>query len=170
LVTLWHAVADKSPATRSRWQWTWGGDDRVFKKSGPQLGLVGTWYRGQAHRVRLSIDGLLLVGVISEGKLVILEDFTGRRPDPEGPGRPCRDKLTWLQVRLERTWTALQRLGLALSAPLVVANRWWGDSKWQAHVASHQRGTAVVEGQRTDICRLSDGRRVTGQELLTQVD
>ena len=31
LVTLWHAVVDKSPATRSRWQWTWVGDDSVFK-------------------------------------------------------------------------------------------------------------------------------------------
>ena len=43
LVTLWHAVVDKSPATRSRWPWTWVGDDRVFKKSGQQLSLVGTW-------------------------------------------------------------------------------------------------------------------------------
>lgn len=43
VVALWHAVVDKSPATCSRWPWTWVGDDRVFKKSGPQLGLVGTW-------------------------------------------------------------------------------------------------------------------------------
>jgi hypothetical protein len=43
LATLWRQVGDKSPATRSRWQWTWVGDDSVFKKSGPQLGLVGTW-------------------------------------------------------------------------------------------------------------------------------
>src|SRR5688572_13818800 len=51
LATLWHHVADKSPATRSRWQWTWVGDDSVFKKSSQQLGLVGTWYSGQEHRV-----------------------------------------------------------------------------------------------------------------------
>jgi hypothetical protein len=62
------------------------------------------------------------------------------------------------------------RLGLALPAPLVVADSWFGDSKWLAHVASHQRGTAVVGGQRTYVLRLPDGRRVTGQELLTQVD
>lgn len=43
LATLWQHVEDKSPATRSRWQWTWVGDDSVFKKSGQQLGLVGTW-------------------------------------------------------------------------------------------------------------------------------
>jgi hypothetical protein len=34
LVRLWHAVVDQNPATRSRWQWTWVGDDSAFKKSG----------------------------------------------------------------------------------------------------------------------------------------
>ena len=47
--------------------------------------------------------------MIGEGKLVIPVDFTVRRPDPAGPGRPCRDKLTWLQVMLDRTWAAIQR-------------------------------------------------------------
>jgi DDE superfamily endonuclease len=170
LATLWRQVEDKSPATRSRWQWTWVGDDSVFKKAGQQLGLVGAWYSGQEHRVRLGIDGLLLIVVIGEGKLVIPVDFTVRRPDPVGPGRPCRDKLTWLRVMMDRTWTALQRLGLVLPPPLIVADSWFGDSKWLAHVASHQRGTAVVEGKRTYVFRLSNGRRVTGQDLLTQVD
>ena len=32
LVPLWHHAASKSAATRSRWQWTWVGDDSVFKK------------------------------------------------------------------------------------------------------------------------------------------
>src|SRR6266478_5402839 len=148
LVTLWRHVEDKSPATRSRWQWTWVGDDSVFKKSGQQLGLVGTWYSGQEHRVRRGIDGLLLVVVIGEGKLVIPVDFTVRRPDPLGPGRPCRDKLTWLQVMLDRTWAALQRLGLVLPAPLVFADSWFGDSKVMAHVASRLQGMLLVEGKR----------------------
>ena len=43
LVTLWHQVEDKSPATRSRWPWTWVSDDSVFKKAGWHLGLVGIW-------------------------------------------------------------------------------------------------------------------------------
>jgi len=170
LMTWWHQVEDKSPATRSRWPWTWVSDDRVFKKAGQPLGLGGTWDSGQEHRVRRGIDGLLRIVVIGEGKLVIPVDFTVRRPDPVGPGRPCRDQLTWLQVRLDRTWTAWQRLGLALPAPLVVAESWFGDSTWLAHVASHQRGTAVVEGKQTDVFRRPDGRRKTGQELLTQVD
>ena len=34
LVPLWRYTASKSAATRSRWQWTWVGDDSVFKKYG----------------------------------------------------------------------------------------------------------------------------------------
>ena len=51
LVPLWRHAASASEATRSRWQWTWVGDDAVFKKYGEQLGLVGTWWSGQEHRV-----------------------------------------------------------------------------------------------------------------------
>src|SRR6266545_1618226 len=170
LATLWHRVEDKSPATRSRWPWTWVGDDSVFKKSGQHLDLVGTWYSGQAHRVRHGIAGLLRVVVIGAGTLVIPVDFTVRRPDPAGPGGPCRDKLTWLQVMLARTWAALQRLRLQLRAPVVVADSWFGDSKLLAHVALHQRGTLLVEGKRTYVFHLRGGCRVTGRELLSRVD
>jgi hypothetical protein len=77
-VRLWHAVVDHSPATRRRWPWTWGGDDRVFQKSGPQLGLVGT-RGGQAQRVRLEIDGLVVVSDAGpRGRPV---DVTGQRPE-----------------------------------------------------------------------------------------
>ena len=43
LVPLWRYVASKSKATRSCWQWTWVGNDSVFKKYGEQLGLLGTY-------------------------------------------------------------------------------------------------------------------------------
>lgn len=59
LVPLWRHIQHKSPATRSRWQWTWVVDDSVFKKYGDQLGLVGTWWSGQEHRVLSGIDGVL---------------------------------------------------------------------------------------------------------------
>jgi hypothetical protein len=169
LVRLWHHVEDKSPATRSRWQWTWVGDDSVFKKWGQPLGLVGTWYSGQEHRVRRGIDGLLLVVVIGEGKLVIPVDFTVRRPDPVGAGRPCYDKLTWLQVMLDRTWAALRRR-MQLPPPLVVADSWFGDADLLAHVTRQQQGTLLVEGKRTYVFQLPDGRRVKGRDLLTQDD
>src|SRR5713226_6171976 len=51
LLPLWRHTASASAATRSRWQWTWVADDSVFKKYGEQLGLVGTWWSGQEHRV-----------------------------------------------------------------------------------------------------------------------
>ena len=58
LEPLWRHAASKSEATRSRWQWTWSADDSVFKKYGEQLGLVGTWWSGQEHRVLSGIDGV----------------------------------------------------------------------------------------------------------------
>jgi DDE superfamily endonuclease len=170
LVRLWRQVEHASPATQSRWQWTWVGDDSVFKKSGPQLGLVDTWYSGQEHRIRLGIDGLLLLVVIGEGKLVVPVDFEVRRPDPVGPGSPCRDKLTWLQVMVDRTWAALQRRCRRLPPPLVVADSWFGDSGWMAHVEACLHGTLVVEGKTSYVFQLPDGRRVKGHDVLTRGD
>ena len=170
LAVLWQQVEAKSPATRSRWQWTWVADDSVFRKYGQHLGLVGQWWSGQEQRVRLGIDGLLLVVVIGEGKLVIPVDFEVRRPDPAGPGRPCRDKLTWLEVMLDRTLAALGARGLQLPGPLVVADSWFGDSGLLAHVAMAHQGTVVVEGKSSYVFHLPDGRRMKGKELLTQPD
>src|SRR5918998_5678036 len=121
LVPLWRHTASASAATRSRWQWTWVGDDSVFKKYGEQLSLVGTWWSGQEHRVLSGIDGVLLVVVIGDGKLVVPVDFAIRRPDPQGPGAPCRDKLRWVQGMLDERLAALRRRGVALPSPMVVA-------------------------------------------------
>src|SRR5712692_7663245 len=112
LVPLWRHVETKSPATQSRWQWTWAIDDSVFKKYGQQLGVVGQWWSGQHKRVLAGIDGLLLVVVIGDGTLVVPVDFAIRRPDPVGPGAPCRDKLSWVPVMLDGRLAALKRRGL----------------------------------------------------------
>ena len=101
LVPLWRHVATKSAATQSRWQWTWATDDSVFHKYGEQLNLVGRWWSGQQHRVLSGIDGLLLVVVIGDGKLVVPVDFAIRRPDPIGSGAPCQDKLSWARTMME---------------------------------------------------------------------
>src|SRR5437899_1403763 len=127
LLPLWRHTASASAATRSRWQWTWVADDSVFKKYGGQLGLVGTWWSGQEHRVLSGIDGVLLVVVISEGKLVVPIDFAIRRPDPQGPGGPCRDKLHWVQSMLDGRVAAFRRRGVELPPPMVVADSWWSD-------------------------------------------
>jgi hypothetical protein len=165
LVPLWRYAASRSEATRSRWQWTWVGDDSVFKKYGAQLGLVGTWWSGQAHRVLSGIDGMLLVVVVGEGKLVVPVDFAIRRPDPTGPGAPCRDKLHWMQVMLDGRIAALRRRGVHLSPPIVVADSWFSDSKLMRHVATTHRGTFLVEGKSIYVFKLPDGRQVKGHNL-----
>jgi hypothetical protein len=119
LEPLWRHVHDKSQATQSRWQWTWVWDDSVFHKYGEQLGLVGRWWSGQQKRVLSGIDGLLLLVVIGDGRLVVPVDFAIRRPDPIGPGAPCRDKLSWARVLLDERLAALRRRGLVLPLP------WW---------------------------------------------
>src|SRR5262250_2391047 len=165
LVPLWRHAASKSAATRSRWQWTWVGDDSVFKKYGEQLGLVGTWWSGQEHRVLSGIDGVLLVVVIGDGKLVVPVDFAIRRPDPQGPGGPCRDKLHWLQGMLDGRVAAFRRRGVHLPPPIVVADSWFSDSKLMRHVTTTHEGTFLVEGKSTYTFALPDGRQVKGHDL-----
>lgn len=163
---LWRHVASKSPATQSRWQWTWVFDDSVFRKYGEQLGLVGTWWSGQHKRVLTGIDGLLLVVVIGDGRLVVPVDFVVRRPDPVGPGAPCRDKLTWARMMLDERLTALARRGLHLPPPMVVADSWFSDSKLMQHVGHMHQGTLLVEGNQAYVFTLPDGRQVKGQDLI----
>jgi DDE superfamily endonuclease len=170
LVPLWRYATSKSEATRSRWQWTWVGDDSVFKKYGEQLGLVGTWWSGQEHRVLSGIDGVLLVVVVGDGKLVVPVDFAIRRPDPPGPGRPCRDKLRWVQGMLDGRVAALRRRGVALPPPMVVADSWFSDSKLMRLVATTHGGTLLVEGKSTYVFELADGRQVAGSDLQQSSD
>jgi hypothetical protein len=165
LEPLWRHAASKSEATRSRWQWTWVADDSVFKKYGEQLGLVGTWWSGQEHRVLSGIDGVLLIVVIGEGKLVVPIDFAIRRPDPPGAGTPCRNKLCWLQVMVDARVAALRKRGIELPPPVLVADSWFGDSKLMRHIAMMHQGTFLVEGKSTYVFELPDGRQVKGQDL-----
>jgi hypothetical protein len=169
-VPLWRYAAHASAATRSRWQWTWVGDDSVFKKYGDQLGLVGTWWSGQEHRVLSGIDGVLLVVVIGDGKLVVPVDFAIRRPDPHGPGAPCRDKLHWVQSMLDGRMAAFRRRGVDLPPPMVVADSWFGDSKLMRRVATTHQGTLLVEGKSTYVFALPEGRQVKGEDLQHQHD
>lgn len=169
LVPLWRHVATKSPATQSRWQWTWVIDDSVFKKYGQQLGLVGTWWSGQHKRVVAGIDGLLLVVVIGDGKLVVPVDFAIRRPDPEGAGAPCRDKLSWARTMLDERLAALRNRGLALPPPIITGDSWFGDSTLMTYVHQQHQGTLLVEGKTTYSFRLANGRQVKGHDLIEGV-
>ena len=166
LVPLWRHVAGKSEATQSRWQWTWAIDDSVFHKYGEQLGLVGHWWSGQQHRVLAGIDGLLLVVVIGDGKLVVPVDFVVRRPDPIGVGGPCRDKLSWAREMIDARLLALSKRGLHLPAPIITADSWFSDSKLMGHIRHRHQGTFLVEGKVNYTFTLADGRQVNGHDFL----
>jgi hypothetical protein len=166
LVPLWRHVETKSAATQSRWQWTWATDDSVFHKYGEQLRLVGRWWSGQQHRVLSGIDGLLLVVVIGDGKLVVPVDFAIRRPDPVGAGAPCRDKLRWARTMIDDRLAALRHRGLELPPPIITGDSWFGDSKLMTHIRQQHHGTLLVEGKATYSFTLGDGRQVKGHDLL----
>jgi hypothetical protein len=166
LVSLWRHIESMSDATRSRWQWTWVLDDSVFRKYGGQLELVGKWWSGQYKRVITGIDGVLLLVVVGDGKLVIPVDFAVRRPNPKGPGARCRTKLGWAQTMLDESLAALHRRGLDLPAPVVVADSWFSDSKLMGHVEEIHQGTLLVQGKTSYTFYLKDGRKVKGSDLI----
>ena len=58
--------------------------------------------RVTAHEQSMNSLGTRVIG---DGKLVVPVDFAIRRPDPTGPGAPCRDKLHWVQIMLDGRMT-----------------------------------------------------------------
>jgi hypothetical protein len=166
LVSIWRHTQGKSASTRSRWQWRWVVDDSVFRKYGKQLGLVGRWWSGQFKRTVPGIDGVLLLVVIGDGKLIIPLDFAIRRPNPEGPGRRCDDKLTLTRNMLDERLAAFAKRGVMLPAPMVVADSWFSDSKLMRYVESAHHGTLLVQGKRSYTFTLEDGRKVKGSDLV----
>ena len=111
------------------------------------------------------IDGVLLVVVIGDVKLVVPVDFAVRRPDPPGPGRPCRDKLHWMQSMLDGRVAAFCRRGVTLPPPMVVVDSWLSDSKLMHYVTTTHRGTFLVEGKSSYVFELPDGRQIKGHDL-----
>jgi hypothetical protein len=166
LSALWRHVESMREATRSRWPWTWVVDDSVFRKYGQDLELVGTWDSGQYKRVVKGIDGVLLLVVLGDGKLIVPVDFAVRRPDPTGPGARGRTQLEWTRGRLDQTLAALARRGLPLPPPIAAADSWCSDSKLMRHVSDAHQGTLLVQGTSTYAFILDDGRKVKGGDLV----
>ena len=166
LLSIWHHTQGKSASTHSRWQWRWIVDDSVFRKYGTHLGLVGTWYSGQFKRTVPGIDGVLLLVVVGDGKLIIPLDFAIRRPNPKGPGRRCYNKLTLTQNMLDERVAAFAKRGVTLPAPMVVADSWFSDSKLMRYVAKAHQGTLLVQGKSSYTFTLEDGRKVKGSDLV----
>ena len=69
LVTLWRHVEEQESRHPQSLAMDLGGLMTASSRNlVSSLGLVGTWWSGQEHRVRLGIDGLLLVVVIGDGQ------------------------------------------------------------------------------------------------------
>jgi hypothetical protein len=166
LLSIWRHTQGKSASTHSRWQWRWIVDDSVFRKYGKHLGLVGTWYSGQFKRTVPGIDGVLLLVVIGDGKLIVPVDFAIRRPNPKGPGRRCHDKLTLPQNMLDTRLAAFATRGVTLPPPMVVADSWFSDSKLMRYIAKAHQGPLLVQGKRSYTFTLEDGRKLKGSDLL----
>jgi hypothetical protein len=141
-------------------------DDSVLRKYGQDFELVGNWYSGQHKRVVSGIDGVLMMVVIGDGKLVVPVDFAVRRPDPTGAGARCRNKLEWAQVMLDRSQAALARRGLHLPTPLAAADSWLSDSKLMRHVEDTHQGILLVQGKSTYVFTLKSGQKVKGADLI----
>ena len=131
-------------------------DDSVFHKYGEQLGLVGSWWSGQQHRVLSGIDGLLLVVVIGDGELVVPVDFAIRRPTHGGPGAPCRDKLHWARTMIDGRLEAFRKRGLERPPAMITTDSWFSDSKLMSPVRDQHQGTLLVEGKVTYAFTLAD--------------
>ena len=104
--------------------------------------------------------------VIGDGKLIIPVDFAIRRPNPEGPGRRCQDKLNLTRNRLDERVAAFAKRGVKLPPPMVAADSWFSDSKLMRYIAKAHQGTLLVQGKRSYTFTLEDGRKVKGSDLV----
>jgi len=95
------------------------------------------------------MDGRWRLGVVGEGRVLVPGDLAMRRPAPVGPGAPCRDQLHWARLMRDERVAACRRRGLALPAPMVVADRWLSDSKRMQHGRDAHQGTVLVEGKQS---------------------
>jgi len=92
LVKIVRHYHQMSEATKSRNKITLEIDSTTLLKLSEKLGLVGVFWSGKLKREASSIQLVVLYVVIGEGKLLIPLDMRIRRPDPEGPGRKCKEQ------------------------------------------------------------------------------
>lgn len=166
LISIWRHTQHQSASTQSRWQWRWVVDDSVFQKYGKHFRLVGRWWSGQCKHPVFGIDGVLVLVVLGDGKLIIPVDFAIRRPHPKGPGARCQDKLQLTRKMLDERLAAFAKRGVTLPPPMVVADSWFSDSKLMRWVADAHQGTLLVQGKSHYAFTLEDGRRVKGSDLV----
>ena len=124
-----------SPATRSRYRITLIWDTTTLLKVGQMLGWAAPFYSGMLHRPAHSIEVVLLYAVVGEDKQCLPMDFALRKPDPKGPGHPCKTALQQAQTMLVDLDNHLRIQHQSLRGHYLVADAWFADSDllWTAY-------------------------------------
>lgn len=118
-----------SAATKSRYRITFVWDITTLLKVGQMLGLADLFYSGMLKRPSHSIEVVLLYAIVGENFLCLPMDFRIRKPDPKGPGHPCKTGLELAQEMLEDLHRCLRTHGLSLKGHFLVADAWFTDSE-----------------------------------------
>lgn len=137
----------------------------------PRVGCGRQRQRARRRNLERWLKGRKKEGAPPPGCLQDARSHPGPiRPPLRATAADGRDKLTWLQVMLVRTWAALRRRCRRLPPPLVVADSWCGETELMAQVATVEQGTMLVEGKRSYVFSLPNGLRVKGRDLLSGDD
>jgi hypothetical protein len=118
-----------SEATKSRYRITFVWDITTLLKVGEMLGLADLFYSGMLKRTAQSIEVVLLYAIVGEDFLCLPMDFRIRKPDPQGPGHPCKTGLELASQMLEDLHRCLRTHNLNLNGHFLVADAWFTDSE-----------------------------------------
>ena len=124
-----------SAATRSRYRLTFVWDTTTLLKVCEILGLSSLFYSGMLKRTAQSIEVVLLYIMVGQDYLCLPMDFRLRKPDPEGPGRPCKTALQLAFEMVDNLHRSLLTYGLNLQGHFLVADAWFNDSDTLTRVA-----------------------------------
>lgn len=154
IVKRYHNMSD---ATKSRHKVTLVIDSTTLLKLSEKLGLVGTFWSGKLKRKASSIQLVVLYAVIGEGKLLIPLDIRIRRPDPEGPGRKCKEQPQLVIEMLRSLKTRCLTKHVDTKGWFVVMDSWYSSHDLQDKI--EQCGFfGIIEGKSNYVFYLGDER------------
>ena len=143
IVKRYHYMSD---ATKSRYKVTLVVDSTTLLKLSEKLGLVGTFWSGKLKRKASSIQLVVLYAVIGEGKLLIPLDMRIRRPDPDGPGRKCKEQPQLVIEMIRNLKTRCLTRHIDPKGWFIVMDSWYSSHDLQDKIA--QCGFfGIIEGK-----------------------
>jgi hypothetical protein len=123
IVKKYHQMSD---ATKSRHKVTLVVDSTTLLKLAQELGLVGVFWSGNLKKRSSSIQLVVLYAVIGEGKLLIPLDMRIRKPDPQGPGRKCKEQPELVLEMVRNFRTRCFSKGIDPRGWFIVMDSWYG--------------------------------------------